>query len=181
VACTGVASSHDTDHADRSRRGSGIQIVGLPRPGHEQFALENDFLKEKLPKRRLVIRDFIRLEWRNLYYSSDKPDSSSLRLRNRVEMSYPMTRRRLTDDGATYVTGDAEWSGRRRTRTSDTPASSAFVSASVTGTAGGGGWRPFSSGTGRGIRPPTNSRRLITPSMYGCAVSGEGAGYGPPF
>jgi hypothetical protein len=71
--------------------------------------LENDFLKEKLPKRRLVVRDLIRLEWRNLYYSTDKPNSSSLRLRNRVEMSYPMNRRRLTDDGATYVTGDAEW------------------------------------------------------------------------
>jgi hypothetical protein len=71
--------------------------------------LENDFLKEKLPKRRLVVRGLIRLEWRNLYYSTDKPDSSSLRLRNRVEMSYPMNRRRLTDDGATYVTGDAEW------------------------------------------------------------------------
>ncbi len=36
--------------------------------------LENDFLKEKLPKRRLVVRDLIRLEWRNLYYSTDKPE-----------------------------------------------------------------------------------------------------------
>jgi hypothetical protein len=83
-----------------------------PRVGfrfHILSNLENDFLKEQLPKRRLVIRNLIRLEWRNLYYSTDKPDSSSLRLRNRVEMSYPMNRRRLTDDGATYVTGDAEW------------------------------------------------------------------------
>jgi hypothetical protein len=83
-----------------------------PRVGfrfHILSNLENDFLKEKLPKRRLVVRDLIRLEWRNLYYSTGKPDSSSVRLRNRVEMSYPMTGRRLTDDGATYVTGDAEW------------------------------------------------------------------------
>jgi hypothetical protein len=29
----------------------------------------NDLLKEKLPKHRFVIRDLIRLEWRNLYYS----------------------------------------------------------------------------------------------------------------
>jgi hypothetical protein len=70
-----------------------------PRAGfrfHILSNLENDFLKEKRPKRRLVFRDLIRLEWRNLYYSTDKPDSSSLRLRNRVEMSYPMNRQRLT-------------------------------------------------------------------------------------
>jgi hypothetical protein len=71
----------------------------------------NDLLKEKLPKHRFVIRDLIRLEWRNLYYSpsSGTPDSSSLRLRNRVEISYPINRRRMTDDGAIYATGDGEW------------------------------------------------------------------------
>ena len=135
--------------------------------------LENDFLKEKLPKRRLVVRDLIRLEWRNLYYSTDKPNSSSLRLRNRVEMSYPMNRRRLTDDGATYVTGDAEWfwteedpderyASKQRVRVGIGHRHSRH-----------GDSRPFSSGTGRGIAPPTDSRPLTTPSMYGCAVSGE--------
>jgi hypothetical protein len=48
-------------------------------------------------------------DWRNLYYSTDKPDSSTARIRNRVELLYPMTRPRITDNGATYLIGDAEW------------------------------------------------------------------------
>jgi Protein of unknown function (DUF2490) len=71
--------------------------------------LRNELTKEKHPKRRLVVKDLIRIEWRNLYYSTDKPDSSALRLRNRVEMSFAITRPRVTDDGATYVLSDVEW------------------------------------------------------------------------
>jgi len=71
--------------------------------------LKNDLLKEKLPKRRLVVRDFLRFEWRNLYYSTGEPEQSSFRLRDRVELQYPVNRPRLTDDGAIYLLGDAEW------------------------------------------------------------------------
>jgi hypothetical protein len=83
-----------------------------PRIGLRLHLLSNlneELAKEKHPKRRLVLRDLLRLEWRNLYYSTDKPDSSSLRLRNRIEMQFPITRERMTDDGATYVLSDAEW------------------------------------------------------------------------
>ncbi len=71
--------------------------------------LESDLAKEKLPRRRLVVRDLLRFEWRNLYYSTDKPDSSSFRLRNRIELEYPVNRPRVTNEGATYLLGDAEW------------------------------------------------------------------------
>ena len=40
--------------------------------------------KEKRPKRRVVLGDLVRLEFRNLYYSDDTPKAFTLRLRNRV-------------------------------------------------------------------------------------------------
>jgi hypothetical protein len=64
---------------------------------HYLSNLRNELLKEKQPKRRFVLRDLLRLEWRNLYYSTDKPDSSSLRIRSRIETSYAITRPRITE------------------------------------------------------------------------------------
>jgi hypothetical protein len=71
--------------------------------------LKNDLLKERQPKHRLVLRELIRMEWRNLSYSNSEPSSSTGRLRARVEGLYPFNRPRLTVDGALYVTSDAEW------------------------------------------------------------------------
>src|SRR5262249_30839471 len=69
----------------------------------------NDLAKEKLPKRRIVLRNLVRLEWRNLYYSDNTPQSSTVRVRDRIEMLFPLNRPRVTDNGAIYATGDAEW------------------------------------------------------------------------
>lgn len=83
-----------------------------PRVGvrlHLLSNLEHDLVKEKVSRRRLVVRDLLRLEWRNLYYSTDKPDASTVRLRNRIELLYPITRARITDAGAVYLSSDAEW------------------------------------------------------------------------
>ena len=83
-----------------------------PRVGMRLHLLSNlrdELTKEKRPKHRMVLRNLVRLEWRNLYYSTDKPQSSTLRFRDRLEMSWSLTRSRLTDDGATYLIGDAEW------------------------------------------------------------------------
>ena len=71
--------------------------------------LRQAIVKERRPMRRLVIRDLLRLEWRNLYYSTDKPDSSTVRLRNRLESLWPLNRSRITDDGVTYLNADWEW------------------------------------------------------------------------
>ena len=65
--------------------------------------------KEKRPKRRLVLRDLARVEWRNLYYSAGKSDSSTVRLRNRVEMQWAINRARTSDNGAIYLQADDEW------------------------------------------------------------------------
>ena len=66
------------------------------------------FLNEALPKRRLVIRDLVRVESRNFFYSNDDPSESSVRFRNRLE-SVPTNRPNLGDDGAVSATGDWEW------------------------------------------------------------------------
>jgi hypothetical protein len=66
-------------------------------------------MKERRPRRRLVLRNFMRVEWRNLYYSDDTPSSSTVRYRDRVETLFPLNRPRVTDDGALYASADVEW------------------------------------------------------------------------
>ena len=83
-----------------------------PRIGLRFHVLSNirdDVSKEKQPKRRLVLRNLMRVEWRNLHYSDDTPPSASTRFRDRIEMQLPLNRPRVTDDGAFYVSTDAEW------------------------------------------------------------------------
>jgi hypothetical protein len=83
-----------------------------PRVGmrfHLLANLRDDLSKEKRPKHRTTLRNLVRLEWRNLFYSTDTPNASTLRLRNRVEFLCALTRPRITDDGATYLLSDAEW------------------------------------------------------------------------
>jgi hypothetical protein len=83
-----------------------------PRLGLRFHILSNirdELLKERQPRRRLVLRDLFRVEWRNLFYSDETPQSSTLRIRDRIELQYPINRMRVTDDGALYATADAEW------------------------------------------------------------------------
>jgi hypothetical protein len=64
---------------------------------------------EHPPKRKVVLRDLIRVEERNFYYSSGKPTSSTWRFRNRFEFQYPLNRERISMDGTRYLTTDWEW------------------------------------------------------------------------
>jgi hypothetical protein len=83
-----------------------------PRVGvrlHILSNLRDDVLKERTPRRRLVLRNFLRFEWRNLYYSTNTPDSSTFRLRDRVETLYPLNTGKVTADGAIYLLADGEW------------------------------------------------------------------------
>jgi hypothetical protein len=97
----------------RTRQTDDLSSTELtPRIGFRLHLLSNlreDLLKERRPTRRLVLRDLLRVEWRNLYYSTDKPDSSTVRLRNRVETLWPINRPRITDNGASYLMADWEW------------------------------------------------------------------------
>jgi hypothetical protein len=67
--------------------------------------------RERAPRRRIVIRDLVRVESRNLFYSGGDTDSdSTIRFRNRLEFLIPlMTTERMTDDGARYWLADWEW------------------------------------------------------------------------
>jgi len=77
---------------------------------HVLSTVEDDLHRERRPRHRLVLRNLLRLEGRNLFYSAaDKPNSSTLRLRDRAEVQFALTRPRVSDDGAIYATGDAEW------------------------------------------------------------------------
>jgi hypothetical protein len=66
-------------------------------------------LNEALPKRRLVIRDLVRVESRNFFYSSGDPSDSTVRFRNRLELMWPLNRPNLGDDGAVSAQIDWEW------------------------------------------------------------------------
>ena len=66
---------------------------------HVLSNIRDELLKEKQPKRRVVLRNLLRLEWRNQYYSDDTPPSSTLRVRDRIELEFPFNRARVTEDG----------------------------------------------------------------------------------
>ncbi len=76
---------------------------------HVLSNLRDELFKERQPLHRFELRNLARVEWRNFYYSTDMPQSSTVRFRDRVEMSYSLTRPHITDDGATYLLADAEW------------------------------------------------------------------------
>ena len=63
---------------------------------------------EQAPRRRLVVRDLLRVESRNFFYSGDEPSESTVRVRNRLEVLLPINKPRITDDGARYWLADWE-------------------------------------------------------------------------
>jgi uncharacterized protein DUF2490 len=65
--------------------------------------------RERPPRRRLSIRDYLRVELRNFLYSDSTPSSSTWRFRNRIEMQYALNREKITDDGSRYFLSDWEW------------------------------------------------------------------------
>jgi hypothetical protein len=65
---------------------------------------------EQAPLRRIVLRDLVRVESRNFFYSGADVDSdSTVRFRNRLEFLVPLNKARITDDGARYLLADWEW------------------------------------------------------------------------
>jgi hypothetical protein len=66
-------------------------------------------LVESPPTRRLVLRDRLLVEQRNLFYNQGEPTSSTLRVRNRVEFQLALNRPKVTDDGSRTLLADWEW------------------------------------------------------------------------
>ena len=66
--------------------------------------------KELPPRRRVVLRDLVRVEARNIFYTgSGTGSSSTLRFRNRLELLVPLNRETLSTDGVRYLLADWEW------------------------------------------------------------------------
>jgi hypothetical protein len=65
--------------------------------------------RERLPAHRIVLRNLVRVEVRNFFYSDDRDTNSVVRLRNRLELQIPLNRDRVSDDGARYILADWEW------------------------------------------------------------------------
>jgi hypothetical protein len=67
-------------------------------------------LLEQAPQRRIVLRDLMRVESRNFFYSGgDTESDSTVRFRNRLEFLVPLNKERITDDGVRYFLADWEW------------------------------------------------------------------------
>jgi hypothetical protein len=67
-------------------------------------------VREQAPQRRIVVRDLVRFESRNFYYTGgDVEDEQTLRFRNRLEVLMPINKAGITDDGAAYWLADWEW------------------------------------------------------------------------
>ena len=66
-------------------------------------------LVELPPSRRLILRDRLLVEQRNLFYNLDEPTSSTLRVRNRIELQLALNRPKVTDDGSRTLLADFEW------------------------------------------------------------------------
>jgi hypothetical protein len=66
--------------------------------------------REQAPRRRIVVRDLVRLESRNFfYYGAGSGAESTWRFRNRLECLVPLNRERISDEGARYLLADWEW------------------------------------------------------------------------
>ena len=100
-----IARTKQTDNVDSTEF--------TPRLGFRFHLLSNlrgVLFKERQPARRLVLRDLVRFEWRNLHYATDKPQLlDAPHPRDRFEVEFPFNRSRVTDDGAISAMSDAEW------------------------------------------------------------------------
>jgi hypothetical protein len=121
-------------------------------------------LVENQPKRRLVIRDWVRVESRNFFYSNDDPSDSTVRFRNRLELLVPINTRNLSEDGTVAVLIDWEWFIRCPIRRNDSRPGSGSEPGGVTGAVRHGGTSRSTSGIDRETPSTRNLRRTRTSS-----------------
>ena len=98
--------------AARARGGAGLLVSGGIAPNRagwaKPFAGKLSSSRE-VPRHRLVVRNLVRLEARNLFYNDDRDTDSVIRFRNRLELQVPLNRNRMNDDGVRYLLADWEW------------------------------------------------------------------------
>ena len=111
---------------------------------------------ERAPRRRWVVRDLFRVESRNIFYGgAGSGTSSTVRLRNRLELLVPLNKGRISDDGARTFWRTGSGSRQSTNRMSALPTSRGFAPAWDIARASSGG--SSSSTCGRGLA--TLSRR----------------------
>jgi hypothetical protein len=98
VADTTIGATNQTNGVDT--------IEMTPRLGvrfHLFSRIQRFNARERAPRRRIVVRDLVRVESRNLFYSGDTGSDSTVRFRNRLELLVPLNKARVNDDGARYL------------------------------------------------------------------------------
>jgi hypothetical protein len=70
---------------------------------------ERIFMKERQPKRRIVIRDLVRAESRRLSYSDGRPTDVKGRFRSRIEFLFPINHPNISDDRTFSAISDWEF------------------------------------------------------------------------
>jgi len=91
-----LAVGHQVDQDTTWTPRFGVHLHILSRILEKQAQRRED--REKPPRRRLVVNTLLRVE----------DEQSSWRFRDRFALAYPINRRKTTDAGAIYVTGDNE-------------------------------------------------------------------------
>jgi hypothetical protein len=89
----------------KTRAGLYFQILSrlLATPGANRGAE-----REKQPLRRVVTANLLRLEYEDIVPLNGGATTTTWRLRDRQDISYPFNRKTSTADGAVYATGDVE-------------------------------------------------------------------------
>jgi hypothetical protein len=64
---------------------------------------------ERMSGKKIGIALLSRVERRNFWYSGDRPSSSDVRWRNRLEFKIALNKSNLATDGVWYLMADAEW------------------------------------------------------------------------
>jgi hypothetical protein len=110
IAELGTGITHQTD---------GLRSFELtPRAGLRFYVFSRDLPTvigrrlnrvELPPTRRLILRDRLLVEQRNLFYNQGEPTSSTVRVRNRIEFQFALNRSKATDDGSRTLLADWEW------------------------------------------------------------------------
>ena len=105
VATGYTKQTDDSELVGGVAEGRPARPLPVPRPAYRAYRGS-----ERPPARRIVFRDLVRVESRNMFYTGAGSGSdSTIRFRNRVEVLVPLNKPKISDDGARYVLADWEW------------------------------------------------------------------------
>ena len=122
--------------------------------------------RERLPRHRLVLRNLARVEGRNLFYTGETSNDSTLRFRNRVELQVPLNRNRVSEMVRVTCSETGSGSFHSTIRKGASPTGSASAPGSGIVALSTGVSRRSTSGRDRGTPRPKASSHRTTSSMF---------------